>query len=210
MSEQVSVVEEQPVTVEVITAGLESTISVIPASASSSIIVEQTTQAGAVAVIETAAPATVGFILSQQPATTVVESQTQTPVAVEVFPNVVVPSGPASGDLTDYYPAPSLKPTGVTPGTVLFPQSITVDAKGRITAIQGGSAPSNSDKTYPHLQLSPISTWVINHNLGKFPTIQVFDSAGSQIFGYGRTDDPSLNITTLSFSAAFSGKAYCN
>lgn len=50
-----------------------------------------------------------------------------------------VPSGPASGDLTDSYPAPTLTLTGVdadTYGSSVAVPRITVDSKGRITTAE--------------------------------------------------------------------------
>lgn len=64
------------------------------------------------------------------------------------------------------------------------------------------------DKEYRHNQNSASSTWTINHNLNKFPTVVVFDSAGSQAVGAISHD--SKNQLTITFSASFSGIAYLN
>ena len=53
-----------------------------------------------------------------------------------------------------------------------------------------------------------IRTIHINHNLNKFPSVVVIDSAGSQAIG--AVTHNSKNQLTLSFSASFSGVAHLN
>lgn len=65
-----------------------------------------------------------------------------------------------------------------------------------------------SDKHYMHRQDSASATWIINHNLDKYPSVSVVDSAGNVVVGeiaYNNT-----NQLTVKFTAAFSGKAYLN
>lgn len=57
-------------------------------------------------------------------------------------------------------------------------------------------------------QAVPTSTWLITHNLGRYPSITVVDSAGSQV--YGDAVYISDLVVRVEFSAAFSGKAYLN
>lgn len=61
---------------------------------------------------------------------------------------------------------------------------------------------------FVYTQSVPSDTWVINHNLGKHPTVTVTDSAGTLVMGSIAFN--SLNQITVSFSAAFSGVAYVN
>ena len=57
-------------------------------------------------------------------------------------------------------------------------------------------------------QVTPASTWNIQHNLGKFPSITVIDTAKTVVNGeYTYVDN---NNVTLKFSAAFAGIAYLN
>lgn len=65
-----------------------------------------------------------------------------------------------------------------------------------------------SDKTYTHTQLSPASSWIITHNLGKYPSVCITDSAGNIVFGDVKHE--SNNKVILSFTVAFSGKAFLN
>ena len=59
---------------------------------------------------------------------------------------------------------------------------------------------------YTHTQGVASSTWTINHNLGFYPNLTVQDSAGTIYEGeITYTDSVSLTVT---FSSAFSGKAY--
>ena len=60
--------------------------------------------------------------------------------------------------------------------------------------------------SYTHTQGVASSTWTINHNLGFYPNLTVQDSAGTIYEGeIAYTDSGSLTVT---FSSAFSGKAY--
>jgi len=67
---------------------------------------------------------------------------------------------------------------------------------------------SSADKHYTHSQDISASQWVIDHNLNKYPSVQVIDSAGS--FCIGKVTHNSVNQLTLDFNASFTGKAYMN
>ena len=62
--------------------------------------------------------------------------------------------------------------------------------------------------SYVYNQGVPSDTWVVNHNLNKNPSITVVDSAGEEVEGAVVIN--SLNQVTITFCAAFSGKAYLN
>lgn len=65
-----------------------------------------------------------------------------------------------------------------------------------------------SDKHFTFIQSVPSDTWVIEHNLGKKPSVSVVDSAGTNVVGeYVYIDD---NNIILRFTGVFSGKAYLN
>lgn len=88
--------------------------------------------------------------------------------------------------------------------------------KGRVTAGTGSVEDLTSTQvttllglgTYTHVQGSPASTWTIDHNLGRYPSISVVDSGGSLVFGEVKYN--TSNQAQVSFSAAFSGQAYLN
>lgn len=65
-----------------------------------------------------------------------------------------------------------------------------------------------NDKYYVYDQSAASSTWNVNHNLNKYPSVSVVDSAGTVVNGDIQYVDP--NNLILTFSSAFSGKAYCN
>ena len=65
--------------------------------------------------------------------------------------------------------------------------------------------PGSAANTVTFTQDTPSDTWVIEHNLGKYPNVVVINSAGDRLVGV--TEDQDLNNLTIYFSAAFSGIA---
>jgi len=63
-------------------------------------------------------------------------------------------------------------------------------------------------KTYVHDQTQASAAWLIQHNLGKLPSVSVVDSAGNIVVGDVRYLD--INSILISFIAPFCGKAYLN
>lgn len=72
----------------------------------------------------------------------------------------------------------------------------------------GGGTPSASDTTYIYSQNTSSQSWVINHNLNKYPSVTVVDSAETVIIG--QVKYISSNSLSIDFSSGFSGKAYLN
>lgn len=52
------------------------------------------------------------------------------------------------------------------------------------------------------------ATWIITHNMARYPAVSVVDSAGSVVVGEVRYIDQ--NNVEVKFSGAFAGKAYLN
>jgi hypothetical protein len=73
---------------------------------------------------------------------------------------------------------------GVTDGTTFVPQVLA----------------------YEHTQGAVSNSWVITHNLGFKPNVTIVDSAGT--IYEGEITYTNSNSLTVSFSQAFSGKAY--
>jgi hypothetical protein len=68
--------------------------------------------------------------------------------------------------------------------------------------------PSGGDLNYVHVQGTPSSVWIVTHNLGKYPSIEIVDSGGSAVIPSVQFDSP--NAATLTFGSPTSGKAFCN
>lgn len=85
------------------------------------------------------------------------------------------------------------------------------DAEGRAIKIIDLLAGQTiiQDKFYEHTQGSPSAVWNVNHNLNKFPALQVYDSAGTQvqIVEVAHTD---VNTSVITLAYSVSGKVYCN
>ena len=62
--------------------------------------------------------------------------------------------------------------------------------------------------TFTYTQDSVSSTWVIDHNLQKFPSVMVVDSSNNIVIGDITYN--SNNRLTIEFSAPFAGKAFLN
>ena len=64
------------------------------------------------------------------------------------------------------------------------------------------------DKTFIFTQSTAANVWIVNHNLDKYPSVTVVDSGDNVVYG-GVTYNNANNLT-ITFSSAFSGKAYIN
>ena len=74
-------------------------------------------------------------------------------------------------------------------------------ADGSVSTVGG-------DKHFTHNQTSALASWTITHNLGKFPSVTVVDSAKTVVVG--EIEMININEIEITFSAGFSGKAYLN
>jgi hypothetical protein len=64
------------------------------------------------------------------------------------------------------------------------------------------------DKSFIFDQGVPNTIWIINHNLNKFPSVSIVDSAKSAVAGHIKYTD--LDNLTVTFNASFSGTAFLN
>ena len=74
--------------------------------------------------------------------------------------------------------------------------------------------PESGDITFAHHQNTASASWVINHNLGKFPSVSIKFSSSDSVYtnvgafaGIVYTDENNL---TINLAAAESGYAYLN
>lgn len=74
----------------------------------------------------------------------------------------------------------------------------------------GGGTGGNTtaDVSYTHSQITPQKTWQITHNLGKYPSVVVVDSAKTVVIG--DISYVSTNSLIITFCSAFAGEAYLN
>ena len=64
------------------------------------------------------------------------------------------------------------------------------------------------DKNFVYVQATSSDIWEITHNLNKYPAVTVVDSGGSVVIGEIVYIDK--NNVRITFTSAFSGKAYLN
>lgn len=64
------------------------------------------------------------------------------------------------------------------------------------------------DKNYLFIQNQVSDEWIINHNLNKFPSVTIIDSAENVVVGEVEYID--LNNLKIKFANGFSGKATLN
>lgn len=96
-------------------------------------------------------------------------------------------------------------------------QSIVVDPVTQLAVVLGPAAsaisvvnagpvgPAGAGQGYNHYQASPADTWVINHNLGYKPNVQMFTVGGLEVLG--EVLHNSNNQITVSFNTPLSGSA---
>ena len=75
-------------------------------------------------------------------------------------------------------------------------------------AIQFDIGTDEGDKFFEFVQGVSSTTWEINHNLNKFPSVSVVNN--NDVVAFGEVTYIDLNNLTINFSAGFSGKAYLN
>lgn len=85
------------------------------------------------------------------------------------------------------------------------PRINNIVLQGNKTSQELGLSP---DKSFIYNQLTPSSIWLITHNLDKYPSVSVVDSAGTEV--YGSVTYIDTNTLRIDFSSEFSGKAYLN
>jgi hypothetical protein len=96
-------------------------------------------------------------------------------------------------------------PVGGAVGQVLTKVSTTDFDAGWQTPPGGAGG---DDAAYVHTQSTATAVWTVAHNLGKYPSVTVTDSAGSTILPDIHYD--STAQVTLTFGSPTSGLVFCN
>jgi len=73
-------------------------------------------------------------------------------------------------------------------------------SKRRLHGVTGGVADG-----YTHVQTTLSDMWVIDHMLGHYPNVEVYDDQNNLIVG--DIQNPTVNRTIIVFNAPFSGHA---
>ena len=86
--------------------------------------------------------------------------------------------------------------------------NIGMDSEETLSVESPNQTIIKSDKNYTHTQTIASAEWEIVHNLNKYPTVAIIDSAGDEVIGDIKYN--SINKITISFSGAFKGSATLN
>jgi hypothetical protein len=86
-------------------------------------------------------------------------------------------------------------------------KKLWVNGKGGVMSVDM-DAFSIPTANYLHSQLVPSTKWVINHNLSRYPSVTVIDSAGNEI--HGNVKHISMQSVQIEFAYSFAGRASCN
>lgn len=79
---------------------------------------------------------------------------------------------------------------------------------GSSSSGSGSSGRGGNDARYTYTKIAPADIWEVEHNLGKFPSVTVVDSAGSVV--QGEIEYIDRNNVRVTFTGAFAGFAYLN
>jgi hypothetical protein len=114
----------------------------------------------------------------------------------------------AVGDQVDYNGTSYIMYNDAGAGTVPTNTSYwgIVASKGD-TGATGAQGDPGEDANFVY-PFTNESTVVVEHNLGKYPSTTVIDSADDEV--EGRVTHDSINQLTLTFTASFTGKVICN
>jgi hypothetical protein len=129
------------------------------------------------------------------------------PILSPLTPNIITPE--FQTDIMGRFAA--VDPP-VTTALLNFPTATTIASTASSLTMQNGSlewVPSTLlGATYVFSQTTPATTWTINHNLNKFPNVDLVDVNGQLV--EAEVDYVSANEVTVGFAIATAGTAYLN
>lgn len=102
-----------------------------------------------------------------------------------------------------FFKSTDVRVTQVSSGTELVLSAIRANDTDECLSVI-----ANDDKHHVHDQGLPALVWTVQHGLDKYPTVAVIDTGDNVVIGEVTYID--LNNLTITFNAAFSGKAYSN
>jgi hypothetical protein len=82
-------------------------------------------------------------------------------------------------------------------------QSIELQPVG----LPGPPGPAGQAAAYEHMQASAAPVWTINHNIGRWPLVQVFTTGGVGVLAEVQQFSP--NVTLIHFDEPVAGRAVC-
>ena len=87
------------------------------------------------------------------------------------------------------------------------PTVVLTDVEAGPQGVPGPTGPAGpaTNSTVVHDQSLASATWTITHNQGRYPTIDIIDSAGNHVIGDIKHN--SINQLVATFDNAFAGKA---
>jgi hypothetical protein len=94
---------------------------------------------------------------------------------------------------------------GIITGETLLLESAN---SGLAIAVSNNKVTFTAKLGYVFTQSTPSATWTINHDLNKYPAVSIVDSANDEVIG--EVHYTSTTQVVVTFSAAFSGKAFLN
>ena len=102
-----------------------------------------------------------------------------------------------------------MTPTTPTTGNVEITASLSATGTPDNTKfLRGDNVWARANETYTFVQAGASATWIVQHNLDKFPSVTMTLSTGQK--GYGDVVYIDENNLTITFASAESGKAYMN
>jgi hypothetical protein len=99
---------------------------------------------------------------------------------------------------------------GTTSDGIITGETLTFESanSGLAIAVSNNKLTFTAKLGYVFVQSTPSATWTINHDLNKYPSVSIVDSANDEVIG--EVNYTSTTQVVISFSAAFSGKAFLN
>lgn len=102
-------------------------------------------------------------------------------------------------------------PTATSPSQTAEGQVVWNSVTNELTVGSGSDTiiiASAAGDSFQHTQGAADTTWIVNHNLGRFPAVTVLDSAGTEI--EADIDHNTINQVEITLAEAISGIATCS